>query len=414
MPGMLSHGGTIAHQFLAMCLPRLAFGARRWCLLLAFTVAAAVVRWQSWLLFDVYPLQGCAAARTQSVTPHALGGSDDLAYLLLNLNRSSVRLAATTHELAAAGITSWTRVPAVDRLFEGKSLRGIAEAFVDAAAQQPGQRKDAIALVEAGLKTQWRGRVDGYLLALQASLVRALHKGVLLRRKRAQLSWLVILEDDVALSRDFDGRLRKLAAAQPHADMLWLDKRSWWRSWLYAEPSCCTAAIAVHVDAALRLATAMTPGSEELSRHLARRLVRQDGWPPSPWPQQLYLPALWSSGKPSTRAPNIPVYDFVLSDLCVNEGLCCVVRKLARDQPMPTKKHQETEHRAREEARHNETKQSSHEAAHRATAREEARHRGHRRSSVGRWSVTKPKPQVTKLAGNETAKRRNLRNRGAK
>jgi hypothetical protein len=300
------------------------------CTLVAVVVAVTFVRWHAWLIFDTYPLQGCAAARAKhAASPQqqpVLLGSDAFEYLLLNLNRSSDRRRAVSRELAAAGLRKWTHVVSVDTLVEGTSLHSMAQAFAKGSPNGAG----TIA-IKAGLERQWRGHHGGYLLALQASLVRALRRGLAMRRARPQLRWLVILEDDALLGRDFEPRLRRLATALPHADLLWLDERSWRRAWVYGEPSCCTVAVAVNVDAAHRLAAMMTPGSEALDRHLARRLVRASGTPPAPWPQHLYLPAAWATGEP--HEPPMPKYDLVLSDFCVNDGLCCTVRDLARPRP---------------------------------------------------------------------------------
>ena len=269
------------------------------CTPLALVVVLVIVRWEAWMLIDVYPLQGCAAAwahdhdRRRSTRDPTR--ASHLSYLVLNLKRSQARLDSTAHELSRCGIRNWTRVTAVDTTTAGKSLHLMASTFIP---HRHAASAAAVHRVAVGLQKQWHGHVDGYLLALQSSLVRALRKGQAQHQARPGLRWFVVFEDDVSMDEDFEQRFLRLANALPSADVLWLDKRSVLRSISYAEPSCCTAAIAINVNAVDRLAKAMTPGSDEITRHIARQQVRESSWPPSPWPQQLQLqlPRTWWSG----------------------------------------------------------------------------------------------------------------------
>lgn len=281
---------------------------------LAILLVGAVVWWR-WLLFYAYPIMhgNCTELHVTAQTAGSLG-ADEMVVLVMNLDRSKQRLRVVSEELARERISGWVRVPGIDKWTEvpslhtrrrtttgelvGRLLHGWRPLLIQRLFDGATPTNDS--LVRA-IEHDWAGKPEGHYIALTFTFLRALAQGLELHEKRTGRTggpgWLLIVEDDLILRSSFRTRLAETARRLPRSDLIWLDHRAWSRAWWYGEPACCTVGMLVRVEAAPRIARMMLPGSAQVARYLARR------------------------SKP-------PLYDLVLSYLCVSEGLCCTVHDL--------------------------------------------------------------------------------------
>lgn len=282
----------------------------------AVAISATALVWWRWLFFYAYPILHGGCHRPEVGATLDLDGTaaGKPVVLLMNLDRSRQRLASAAEQLTRHGIREWSRVPAIDKWTMVPALKRRRPTSPEEMVEEllRAWRPELIATLFGGelpsnstlvraLHYDWTGRERGHYVGLLFTFLRALALGLHMHERASGRpggpGWLLVMEDDFVLYRDFRARLAETARRLPRSDLVWLDHGSWSRAWWHNEPACCTAGMLVRVEAVPRIARMMLPGSAETARYRARR-----------------------GGQ--------PLYDLVLSYLCVSEGLCCVVHDL--------------------------------------------------------------------------------------